>query len=64
MELKHWLTLIAALAAFVVPAKWGYFLLNSIALILMVLFGVLKWKDIEKTIGGGMQLMSLIASLC
>lgn len=62
MELKHWLTLIAALAAFVVPAKWGSLPLGALtALILMVLFGVLKWKDIEKTIGGGMQLMGLIA---
>lgn len=62
MEPKHWLTLLAALAAFVVPVLYGSLPLGALAaLVLMFVFGVLKWKDIDKTIGGGMQLMGLIA---
>ena len=62
METKHWLTLLAALAAFVVPVIYGSLPLGALAaLVLMFIFRVLKWKDIDKTIGGGMQLMGLIA---
>ena len=62
METKHWLTLLAALAAFVVPVLYGSLPLGALAaLVLMFVFGVLKWKDIDKTICGGMQLMGLIA---
>ena len=62
METKHWLTLLAALAAFVVPVIYGSLPLGALAaLVLMFVFRVLKWKDIDKTIDGGMQLMGLIA---
>lgn len=62
METKHWLTLLAALAAFVVPVIYGSLPLGALAaLVLMFVFRVLKWKDIDKTIGGGIQLMGLIA---
>ena len=62
METKHWLTLLAALAAFIVPIISGSLPLGALAsLALMFVFGVLKWKDIDKTINGGMQLMGLIA---
>ena len=62
MQTKHWLTLLAALAAFVVPVIYGSLPLGALAaLVLMFVFRVLKWKDIDKTIGGGMQLMGLIA---
>ena len=62
METKHWLTLLAALVAFVVPVIYGSLPLGALAaLVLMFVFRVLKWKDIDKTIGGGMQLMGLIA---
>ena len=62
MEPKHWLTLFAALAAFVVPVIYGSLPLGALAaLVLMFIFRVLKWKDIDKTINGGMQLMGLIA---
>ena len=62
METKHWLTLLAALAAFIVPIISGSLPLGALAsLVLMFVFGVLKWKDIDKTINGGMQLMGLIA---
>ena len=62
METKHWLPLLAALAAFIVPIISGSLPLGALAsLALMFVFGVLKWKDIDKTINGGMQLMGLIA---
>ena len=62
MEPKHWLTLLAALAAFVVPVIYDSLPLGALAaLVLMFVFRVLKWKDIDKTINGGMQLMGLIA---
>ena len=62
METKHWLTLLAALAAFIVPMIYDSLPLGALAaLFLMFVFRVLKWKDIDKTIGGGMQLMGLIA---
>ena len=62
METKHWLTLLDALAAFIVPMIYGSLPLGALAaLVLMFVFRVLKWKDIDKTINGGMQLMGLIA---
>ena len=62
METKHWLTLLAALAAFIVPMIYDSLPLGALAaLFLMFVFRVLKWKDIDKTINGGMQLMGLIA---
>ena len=62
METKHCLTLLAALAAFIVPMIYGSLPLGALAaLFLMFVFRVLKWKDIDKTINGGMQLMGLIA---
>lgn len=63
METKHWLTLVAALAAFVVPIFFdGNLPLGALAaLTLMFIFRVIKWKDIDKNISGSIQLMGLIA---
>lgn len=63
METKHWLTLVAALAAFVVPIIFdGSLPLGALAaLILLIVFRVIKWKEIDKTIIGSVQLMGLIA---
>lgn len=63
METKHWLTLVAALAAFVVPILFdGSLPLGALAaLILLIVFRVIKWKEIDKTIIGSVQLMGLIA---
>ena len=62
METKHWLTLLAASAAFIVTVYCESLPLGALAaLVLMFVFGVLKWKDIDKTVGGGVQLMGLIA---
>ena len=45
METKHWLTLLAALAAFIVPIISGSLPLGALAsLALMFVFGVLKME--------------------
>ena len=47
---------------FIVPMIYDSLPLGALAaLFLMFVFRVLKWKDIDKTINGGMQLMGLIA---
>lgn len=62
MEAKHWLTLVAAAIAFVIQLKTGSLPLGAvIALAAMLVFRVIKWKDIDEFIGGGVGLMGLIA---
>ena len=62
MEGKHWLTLLAAVAAFVIQLVTGSLPLGAIAaLAAMLIFRVIKWKDIDEFINGGVGLMGLIA---
>ena len=62
MEGKHWLTLLAAAAAFVIQLVTGSLPLGAIAaLAAMLIFRVIKWKDIDEFISGGVGLMGLIA---
>lgn len=62
MEARHWLTLVAAAAAFVIQLKTGSLPLGAVvALALMFVFRIIKWKDIDGFIGGGVGLMGLIA---
>ena len=62
MEGKHWLTLLAAIAAFVIQLVTGSLPLGAIAaLAAMLVFRVIKWKDIDEYINGGVGLMGLIA---
>ena len=62
MEGKHWLTLLAAAAAFVIQLVTGSLPLGAIAaLAAMLIFRVIKWKDIDEFINGGVGLMGLIA---
>ena len=62
MEGKHWLTLLAAIAAFVIQLVTGSLPLGAIAaLAAMLVFRVIKWKDIDEFINGGVGLMGLIA---
>lgn len=62
METRHWLTLVAAAAAFVIQLKTGSLPLGAVAaLAAMLIFRVVKWKDIDEYIGGGVGLMGLIA---
>ncbi|MBQ3438288.1 MAG: sodium:proton antiporter [Fusobacterium sp.] len=62
MEARHWLTLVAAAAAFVIQLKTGSLPLGAVvALALMFVFRIIKWKDIDEFIGGGVGLMGLIA---
>ena len=62
MEGRHWLTLLAAVAAFVIQLVTGSLPLGAIAaLAAMLVFRVIKWKDIDEFINGGVGLMGLIA---
>ena len=62
MEGRHWLTLLAAVAAFVIQLVTGSLPLGAIAaLAAMLIFRVIKWKDIDEFINGGVGLMGLIA---
>ena len=62
MEPKHWLTLLAAALAFVIQLVFGSLPLGAVtALAAMFIFRVIKWKDIDEYINGGVGLMGLIA---
>lgn len=62
METKHWLTLVAAAIAFIIQLKTGSLPLGAVvALAAMLVFRIIKWKDVDEYIGGGVGLMGLIA---
>ena len=62
MEGRHWLTLLAAALAFVIQILYGSLPLGAVAaLAAMLIFRVIKWKDIDEFISGGVGLMGLIA---
>lgn len=62
MEAKHWLTLVAAILAFVVQILTGSLPLGALAaLIAMFVFGCIKWHEIDDMLNGGIQIMGLIA---
>lgn len=62
MEAKHWLTLLAAAAAFVIQVKFGSLALGAlVALAAMLIFRVISWKKIDEYTNGGVGLMGLIA---
>ena len=62
MEPKHWLTLLAAALAFVIQIIYGSLPLGAVAaLTAMLIFRVIKWKDLDEFINGGVGLMGLIA---
>lgn len=62
MGAKHWLTLVAAALAFIIQLLTGSLPLGAIvALAAMFIFRVIKWKDIDSFINGGVGLMGLIA---
>lgn len=62
MEGRHWLTLLAAALAFVIQLVTGSLPLGAVAaLAAMLVFRVVKWKNIDEFINGGVGLMGLIA---
>ncbi|AYZ72995.1 Na+/H+ antiporter family protein [Fusobacterium necrophorum subsp. funduliforme ATCC 51357] len=62
MEAKHWLTLVAAILAFVVQILTGSLPLGALAaLIAMFVFRCIKWNEIDEMLNGGVQIMGLIA---
>ncbi|MGL5124203.1 MAG: Na+/H+ antiporter family protein [Fusobacteriaceae bacterium] len=62
MEPKHWITLIAAIAAFSIQLFTGSLPLGAItALGIMIAFKIIKWSNIDSTINGGISIMGFIA---
>ncbi len=62
MEVKHWLTLLASASAFIIQIKTDSLPLGAlVALALMVIFGALKWKNIDNIMSGGVGIMGFIA---
>ena len=70
METRHWLALLAASAAFIIQALSAFGIINIssgslplgalAALAIMLVFGVIKWKNIDEFINGGVGLMGVI----
>ncbi|MFR7872110.1 Na+/H+ antiporter family protein [Peptoniphilus grossensis] len=62
VETKHWLTLGAGIIALVIQLKTGSLPLGALAaLVFMVVTRVIKWKDIQEVLDGGIGLMGFIA---
>ena len=71
MEPKHWLALFAAAAAFIIQVLAAFKVIKIdsgslplgavVALAAMIIFRVIKWKDLDNFINGGVGLMGLIA---
>ncbi|MBS9775789.1 MAG: sodium:proton antiporter [Fusobacterium sp.] len=62
MEAKHWLTLVAAALAFIIQLTTGSLPLGAVAALgMMFAFRIIKWKEIDDFISGGVGIMGLIA---
>lgn len=62
VETKHWLTLGAGIIALVIQLKTGSLPLGALAaLAFMVVTRVIKWKEIQEVLDGGIGLMGFIA---
>ena len=62
MEKEHWITLGAAALAFIVQLTTGSLPLGAIAaLAIMIVFRVIKWKELDNLLNGGVLIMGLIA---
>lgn len=61
-EAKHWVTLIAILVTVVMQLIFGSLPLAALAgILIMIIFGAIKWKDIDSQFDGGVKLMGFIA---
>lgn len=62
MEKKHWLTLIIAMLAFVIQILTKSLPLGAlVAIMMMVILKIIKWKDVESFVNDGIGIMGLIA---
>lgn len=62
MEKKHWITLIAAITAFVIQLSTGSLPLGALAaLAIMVAFKIIKWSSLDNILNDGLLIMGLIA---
>lgn len=61
-DTRHWMTLLAVVIAFAVQLWSGSLPMGALAaLIVMILTGALRWKDVDSTFMGGLEIMGLIA---
>lgn len=59
---KHAFTIVAIVAAFAVQLYSSSLPLGALsALLIMILTGALKWKDVDESLAGGLSIMGLIA---
>lgn len=59
---KHWITLGSALVALTIQLTLGSLPLGAIAaLLIMVVLGVIKWKEVDKIVDNGIGMMGFIA---
>lgn len=62
LNVTHWMTLVAVVVAFVVQLWAGSLPMGALAaLVVMILTGALKWRDVDSAFMGGLEIMGLIA---
>ncbi|QUH18886.1 Na+/H+ antiporter family protein [Alkaliphilus sp. B6464] len=62
MNRTHWVSLIGAVSALVIQIKFESLPLGAIvSLAIMVIFGAIRWKDIDSIINSGIGMMGFIA---
>ncbi|MBU5674823.1 Na+/H+ antiporter family protein [Alkaliphilus sp. MSJ-5] len=62
MNKAHWVSLIGAVSALVIQIKFESLPLGAIvSLAIMVIFGAIRWKDIDSIINSGIGMMGFIA---
>lgn len=62
MNRAHWVSLIGAVSALVIQIKFESLPLGAIvSLAIMVIFGAIRWKDIDNIINSGIGMMGFIA---
>ena len=62
LEYRHYVTLVAIVAVVVVQIFSQDLALSALAgILVMIVFGAIKWKEIDEQLAGGVQLMGLIA---
>ncbi len=62
MNRAHWVSLIGAVSALVIQIKFESLPLGAIvSLAIMVIFGAIRWKDIDSIINSGIGMMGFIA---
>lgn len=62
LEYRHWITILAIVVVVILQILFGSLPLAALGgLIVMIVFGGIKWKDIDEQFNGGIKLMGFIA---